>query len=231
MIEIYLGIFIAFIVSLTVGIKWAYKKGSQDLFKLFVKSAFNDKVSTFQALNPLAQPHQNVIIGDSITEQCPTDELLPTKVVYNRGIGGDTTPGVLTRLKESCFDLHPDRVFIWIGTNDFALLNTSVKIIHQNIEAIVTHIHRQLPAAKVFVMSVCPVNPRIDRVTVGPRNNHSIQALNQLLKTQTTATYIDVHSALVDSDGSLNASFTRDGLHLTPEAYQEIIKIIEPNMV
>lgn len=40
--------------------------------------------------------------------------------VYNRGIGGDVTDGLLERMDESIFDLEPKKVFINIGTNDIS---------------------------------------------------------------------------------------------------------------
>ena len=66
--------------------------------------------------------HALVFLGDSITD-CWGDDLggsFPGVKVANRGIGGDTTRGVLIRLQEDVLSLHPAGVVLLIGTNDLA---------------------------------------------------------------------------------------------------------------
>src|SRR5882762_7202908 len=61
-----------------------------------------------------------VFLGDSITQGWG-DEMggsFPGVKVANRGISGDTSRGVLIRLKEDVLDLHPSAVVLLIGTND-----------------------------------------------------------------------------------------------------------------
>src|SRR6185503_17490626 len=61
-----------------------------------------------------------VFLGDSITEGWG-DKLAPAFAgvkVANRGISGDTTRGVLIRLKEDVLALEPAGVVLLIGTND-----------------------------------------------------------------------------------------------------------------
>src|SRR3954451_1956854 len=61
-----------------------------------------------------------VFLGDSITQGWGDDigGSFPGVKVANRGISGDTTRGVLIRLKEDVLSLHPSGVVILIGTND-----------------------------------------------------------------------------------------------------------------
>ena len=61
-----------------------------------------------------------VFLGDSITQQWGfgLGAVFPGVKVANRGISGDTTRGVLIRLKEDVLDLNPRAVVILIGTND-----------------------------------------------------------------------------------------------------------------
>lgn len=65
-------------------------------------------------------------MGDSLTNEFPIHELLALRKderlfhIHNRGIGGDTTDGVLRRMAESIWDLQPNKVFLLIGTNDLA---------------------------------------------------------------------------------------------------------------
>jgi hypothetical protein len=61
-----------------------------------------------------------VFLGDSITQKWgdDLDGAFPGVKVANRGISGDTTRGVLIRLREDVLGLHPRGVVILIGTND-----------------------------------------------------------------------------------------------------------------
>ncbi|MFA6291326.1 MAG: acetylxylan esterase [Victivallales bacterium] len=90
--------------------------------------------------NPAAAPKgvrggslKIVCLGDSITGKSDLSSylkwshiielmLLPgaaeSAVVVNRGIGGDTTAGVLKRLKSDVLDIRPDIVVLLIGGND-----------------------------------------------------------------------------------------------------------------
>ena len=61
-----------------------------------------------------------VFLGDSITQGWgeKMDGSFPGVKVANRGISGDTTRGVLIRLKGDVLSLNPSGVVILIGTND-----------------------------------------------------------------------------------------------------------------
>jgi len=61
-----------------------------------------------------------VLLGDSITQGWGEDfsAAFPGVKIANRGISGDTSRGVLIRLKEDVLDLKPAAVVLLIGTND-----------------------------------------------------------------------------------------------------------------
>src|SRR6266436_5567829 len=64
--------------------------------------------------------HAVVMLGDSITQGWGDDfsGWFPGMKMANRGISGDTSRGVLIRLKEDVLDLEPQAVVLLIGTND-----------------------------------------------------------------------------------------------------------------
>ena len=61
-----------------------------------------------------------MLLGDSITQGWGDDfsAAFPGMKIANRGISGDTSRGVLIRLKEDVLALHPAAVVLLIGTND-----------------------------------------------------------------------------------------------------------------
>src|SRR5580765_5539311 len=67
------------------------------------------------------QDHKAVVLlGDSITQGWGEDfsAWFPGMKIANRGISGDTSRGVLIRLKEDVLDLQPQAIVLLVGTND-----------------------------------------------------------------------------------------------------------------
>ena len=67
------------------------------------KSYYQKKCDSYAVQNTNLSKGQIIFIGDSITDLYPLDDYYAdlNLVTYNRGIGGDTTQGVLERLKVS----------------------------------------------------------------------------------------------------------------------------------
>jgi len=207
------------------------KAGSNAFFQLIAKFGYDSKVKTFKKINETVPKGGIVFLGDSITQDFNVYELFAGRLVYNRGIGGDTTEGVLKRLDVSVYDLKPRVVIILIGTNDFALLHATPADVYTRICDIIKKIHEQLPLAKIILQSVYPVNETLDRMSVSPRNNHDIDALNDMLKTISGVIYLDLNSKLKDSKGRFNPEYTLEGLHVSPHGYHMIHQEIEKVLI
>jgi len=76
-----------------------------------------------------------IFLGNSITEFGDWQKLLNDSTVTNRGIAGDNTFSVLTRLDE-VINREPSKLFIKIGINDISQ-NIPVEIIVKNISTII----------------------------------------------------------------------------------------------
>lgn len=200
-------------------------------FMKFVQFSIEQRHASFIKWNNRAEKKGIVFVGDSITEMFNIHELLKSsKRLYNRGIGGDTTNGVLDKLKDLVFDLEPSKVFLMIGTNDLGNGKQPEEII-RNIEEICSRIKTKCPETELYVESIYPVN-RHEHVNKAPaptvfsRNNVDIGRINdaiQQLSISMQFTYVDVYSKLIDQEGHLNPDYTYDGLHLTGKGY-EIVK-------
>ena len=77
-------------------------------------------------------------VGDSITEGYDVKSFYKEYKVANRGISGDTTDMLLTRMDVSAFDLQPIVISLMIGTNN---LDTCMN----NYDAILQGFHEYLP--------------------------------------------------------------------------------------
>lgn len=214
--------------------KTAYKKGGDETFAWILEAGYNQKVSEFRLLNEKATPNQVVLVGDSLTDNYPVNECfldLPYKV-YNRGIGGDTTSGLLKRMDESVYELNPKVVVLLIGINDFALKEgTTPKSLASSVEGIIVQIHARLPETKVILEALYPVNKsgaaKIDRGSVDNKDNGLINETNALLKDIKGVRFLDLSSVLKDENGELKLEYTREGLHLNAKGYFAITPPLE----
>ncbi|MDR7869043.1 MAG: GDSL-type esterase/lipase family protein [Sporomusaceae bacterium] len=102
-----------------------------------------------------------VFLGDSITYGGDWEDLFPATLVENRGIGGDTTLGLLNRL-DQVIALKPSQIFLMIGMNDLCY-NRPIPEVIANYRRILGRFREELPDTKVYVQSVLPFNDRIFR--------------------------------------------------------------------
>jgi lysophospholipase L1-like esterase len=168
------------------------------------------------------QPHKSnsvVFLGDSITYGGDWPKLFPGSPVVNRGIGGDTTLGLLHRLDE-VIALKPAKIFLMIGTNDLCYGRPIPRIV-ANYDRILERFREELPDTQVYIQNVLPFNDNLFP-SRGLRKNNEIAKLNEeifRLATEYRYLYLDVASAFTGPDGRLPAKYTSDGLHLSDAGY------------
>jgi lysophospholipase L1-like esterase len=174
-----------------------------------------------------------VLAGDSISLWFPP-ELLPTGVSWlNQGISGETSYGLLMRLK--LFDaVQPETILVMIGINDLVKDIRRVTIV-ENQREIVRHLKLTHPRARIVIQSILPHGgsrlaqyPRtantpvwVDRFSKLP--NQEIQQLNQRLQQvakEEKVVFLDLFPHFLDDQGNLRSTLTTDGLHLSWAGYE-----------
>jgi lysophospholipase L1-like esterase len=156
-----------------------------------------------------------VMLGDSITEAGPWDELTGCRSIANRGIGGDTTAGVLARF-DGVTRLHPRAVFLMIGVNDVTL-----GVAREKTLASYRGILDRLNAANLYTFAayVLPVA----RSYAKWRNNAAIANLNEgiggLIAGRPDTSALDLRPLMRDEHGYLREDLSYDGLHLDAKGY------------
>lgn len=180
------------------------------IVKFMIQPNHERLVSQFELVS--VQPGDVVFLGDSITAGGSWHELFPDVSVRNRGIGGDTTGGVLARLHQVT-NGKPSQVFLLIGTND-VMLGESDETIVGNIKTIVDRIADESPGTQVFVQSILPR-------AAGYRER--IEALNGEIHAAIgdRARWIDLYPLLLDADGSIADRYSNDELHLNGAGYAQ----------
>lgn len=172
---------------------------------------------------PAKNEKRVVFIGNSITEgwvnQRP--EFFTSNNYVGRGIGGQTSPQLLSRFRQDVINLKPVAVVINIGTNDIAE-NTGPYDPDFTFGNIVSM--AQLAKAngiKVILSSVLPVYEYPWRKEVKDVPN-KIHALNHMIKEYAVANkfaYIDYFSLMCDEREGLKANYGNDGVHPNAEGY------------
>lgn len=196
----------------------------------FVKES---KAHSFAKQAGKCDKNQIVFFGDSITEMYDLDKHYDGLTVYNRGISGDTTSGMLARLQTNVIDLAPSKVIILGGANDLDGVSDIFEI-GKNIATMIDTIQAALPATEIFVQSVLPFNndTKLFGVLncVDNRKNSDVGALNLHLFTLCIARnvpLIDTYSHFV-KDGALNPEYSLDGLHINDKGYSLLTSVLSP---
>ena len=155
-------------------------------------------------------------VGDSITEGYDVKKFYKEFKVANRGISGDTTDMLLTRMEVSAFDLKPKVINLLIGTNN---LDTCMN----NYEAILQGFSEHLPNTKVVVASILPRRGE-DLCKKVVENNIEIEKLS----TKYAYTYVNLYTPFITDDYRVNESLFKDGLHPNKKGYQLITDNLKP---
>jgi len=194
-------------------------KKDMSVLKAVIDADYKRHVKKFESLNP---GKTCVLLGDSMMAYFPTKAFKLDDDVYNLGIPGDTTIGVLKRV-DQVIKLQPKIIIINIGLNDFVLTNLS----HQESLDHIIDIRHQLlegcPQAEVFVTSLTPINQKDfqDQVYLLNRDPKDAIKLNDMLsKVIDEAHFINIYLDLTDEEGKLKLEYTRDGIHLNQKGYE-----------
>ena len=171
--------------------------------------------------------HALVFVGDSITEGWGghLHEAFPGLKLANRGISGDTSRGVLVRLRHDVLDLAPTGIVLLIGTNDIEEKATP-ETIASNIRLILEAIHAHNPSLPVIVCDVFPSSASMRRPA------DTIRRLNDLVAKVTPAfpnvTRIETWRLFANAQGDARPAEFPDLLHLNADGYQRWADTLRP---
>ena len=155
-------------------------------------------------------------VGDSITEGYNVKRYYKNYKVANRGISGDTTDMLLTRMEVSAYNLEPKVISLMIGTNN---LDTCMN----NYEAILQGFYEHLPNTKVVVVSILP--RRGEDLCKKIKNNN---AQIEQLANKYSYTYVNLYSAFIKDEYQVNESLFKDGLHPNLRGYRLLTDNLNP---
>lgn len=161
-----------------------------------------------------------VLLGDSMMDYFKTENYFLNDNIINRGIGGDTTDGVLKRL-DQIIKIKPSVVLLSIGSNNITRYHNSANEIVKKILQIKYELENNIPDVKVYVLTLTPVlrdSEITNKIYMQTRNNDIIDEINDELAVYTKV--VDTNWILKDQNNNLKLEYTYDGLHLSELGYQ-----------
>ena len=168
-----------------------------------------------------------VFLGDSITQGWGADFKghFPGMKLANRGISGDTTRGMLLRLKEDVLSLQPKAIVLLLGTNDIEV-GVPVDAIGRNFEKIFAAIKAHNPKVPVVLCRVFPSSADKKRPV------ETIKAVNALyeniVRGDSQVTVVDTWALFANPEGNATGTWFPDLLHLNAEGYARWAAGIRP---
>lgn len=154
--------------------------------------------------------------GNSITYFSSFEQQYDSLKIINLGYPGDNIKGMIQRVDmlSSC---HPEKIFLMAGIN--GLENQTIQEFSEQYATLLDSMQKQCPASRIYIESILPINEDIIKEKKGP--NSKIRQANLVLKQYAkdrNLIFIDLYSVYCE-DGQLPNRYTKDGLHLRPEAY------------
>lgn len=193
----------------------------------FTPSAWYESVRARWSLSRL-DDHDLVLIGDSHVDAPDWDELLGRDAA-NRGIGGDTTLGVLHRLSD-IRDTGARVAVVLVGYNDLAS-HRQVEEVAATYEQIVSGLLEDEGIEDVVVVSTIHTGVGHERHGVLQEAVRTLNdALAALAAEQRSAHFIDLN-ATVAPDGALLPPYNLDEVHLTADGYAAMVQALDPLLI
>lgn len=181
---------------------------SQDKKKPFETPSYLHKTSFYKLHSQ--NNYDVVFIGDSLTDGSDWYDIFPNKKIANRGIGSDTTEGVLNRM-DTIVNTNAKKAFLMIGVNDIGR-NIDMNIIFDNYVKIIIELQKN---------NITPLIQSILLTNTVEIDNADVNNLNSRLKSfceKNDIVFIDLNTKL-SLNGKLNESYSSDGIHLNGQGY------------
>lgn len=168
-----------------------------------------------------------VFLGDSITQGWGDDiggAFAPAKVA-NRGISGDTTRGVLIRLKDDVLALNPKGIVLLIGTNDLEE-GATPETITGNLKLILAEIKKHDAKLPVVLCQVMPSSESKKRPAAKIKEINTLYAA--AVKGDPQVTLIETYTLFADAAGDAKKEEFPDLLHPNKAGYAKWAAAIRP---
>lgn len=171
-----------------------------------------------------------VFVGDSLIggwAGLAKGTAFPSLKVANRGVGGDTSRGVLFRFQEDVLDLHPRAIVISAGSNDNTAQGSPEDTI-ANLASMLEMARKQDAQVPIVLCTVHPVE-----IAGGSDLSASRQTLRARVKAfgagKAGLAVLDLYPIFGDAEGRLVPElYGKDHVHLSADGYAKWVAALAP---
>ena len=157
-------------------------------------------------------------------------------ILFNLGIGGETTEGLLKRMPNEMAarnSAEGNIIFIGYGANDLAIKDGNQLVNPHQFKANIENAVQQAKqySNEIYLASILPFSDKVDKIiqqTGKIRDNEDVLIYNQILKeiaAENSLNYIDFHSAFLEDKEIL---LSKDGVHPNEKGYGMMAEIAIP---
>jgi lysophospholipase L1-like esterase len=194
---------------------------------------FWSDIVAFKNKDAATRPPQHAILfvgSSSFTKWTDVQDYFPGYTIINRGFGGSTLVDVIRYAQDIILPYQPKQVVIYCGDNDLASSDSiTATDVLRRFKTLYAIIRQNLPNTVIDFVSI---KPSPSRARLMPKMAAANTQIQQFLKHQKHAGFINVYSAMLDSNGQPKAElFLEDQLHMKPVGYQIWQKIIRPYLM
>jgi lysophospholipase L1-like esterase len=171
--------------------------------------------------------HAVVFLGDSITQGWGADfkQRFPGVKLANRGIGGDTSRGMLIRLEQDVLALDPAAVVLLLGTNDIEV-GIDADAVGRNLQKIISAIKMHDSSIPIVLCRVFPSSAQKNRPAEAIRKLNAIY--ETLVRGDAQITVLDTWALFADGNGDADPTWFKDLLHLNEAGYDRWAAALHP---
>ncbi len=194
------------------------------------ETPFRKEIDAFKKKDSMQMPpaHSILFVGSSsFTKWTDVQDYFPGYPILNRGFGGSTLPDVTRYADEIIIPYHPKQIIIYCGENDFIVSDTiTAEIVLHRFQQLFSIIRSKLPKVPVAFISI---KPSRSRWKYEPKFVEANKLVKDFLSKQSNTSFINVHTAMLNADGSVMADiFIADNLHMNAKGYHIWQPIILP---
>ncbi len=187
-------------------------------------------IQKFEKADREKMPPANAVLfvgSSSIGKWTNLTECFPNLTTIRRGFGGSQMADLLHFHERLILPYKPKTILIYEGDNDLAAGKKAETIVGEYKE-LAQKIHRALPDAKIYFISVKPSPSRLKYMDEAKKVNSQIAKYSRW---KSWLEYIDIWKPMLGPDGQPMADlFVSDNLHLNGKGYALWTKIIAPKI-
>lgn len=196
------------------------------------EAPFWNEIKAFKQQDSVQMPPKQAILfvgSSSIRMWNGMQEMFPKHTVINRGFGGSNLLDLKHYLGDIVFPYQPKQIVIYSGENDIASDTVQAPEVLERFKDVFTEIRQEMPQVPVVFVSIKPSPSRVKFKPIMEESNRLIQ---QYLKLQPKARYVDVYTPMLRPNGKPKPEiFIQDSLHMNQQGYQIWKKRITPYLI